>query len=73
MADFAEACGLNRALVARRLKYLIGKIKASLQKHMKLIKVNEKEKKFLNKYNEIIIDRCGHLIEQSNYIATIDL
>lgn len=73
LADFTDTCGLNRTLVARRLQYLIGKIKDSLHKHMKLVAADEKEKSFLNKYAEIIIERSEHLTKQINYISSIDL
>lgn len=73
LADFADTCGLSRSLVTRRLKYLIGKIKNSLLKHMKLVVTDKKERSFLKNYAEIIIKRSEHLLEQSNYIASINL
>lgn len=73
LADFADTCGLSRALVTRRLKYLIGKIKSSLHRHMKLVITLKKEKNFLNNYAQIIIKRSEHLLEQSNDISSIDL
>lgn len=68
-----STCGLSRALVARRLRYLIGKIKNSLHNNIKFIIADKKEKHFLNNYAEIIIKRSEHLLEQSNYISSINL
>lgn len=73
LADFADTCGLSRALVTRRLKYLIGKIKDSLHKHEKIVIVDNKEINFLNDYAKIITKRCEHLLKQTNYISSIDL
>lgn len=73
LADFADTCGLNRSLVTRRLKYLIEKIKNALYKNIELIMADKQEKSFLNNYAEIIIKRSNYLMEQTNYIASINL
>lgn len=73
LADFADTCGLPRTLVAKRLKYIIGKLKSALQNEVKLMSVNEDEMEYLRKYQAMITKRCQHLLEQSNDIASMQL
>jgi serine/threonine-protein kinase HipA len=73
LADFADTCGLPRTLVAKRLKYLIGKLKNALQHEIKLMSVDEQEMEYLIKYQDMITQRCQHLLEQSNDIASMPL
>jgi hypothetical protein len=42
-------------------------------KHRNLMLADKNEQNFLNNYAEIIIKRSKHLLEQSNYISSIDL
>jgi serine/threonine-protein kinase HipA len=73
LADFADTCGLPRTLVAKRLKYLIGKLKNALQNEIKLMSLDEQEREYLRKYQAMITLRCQHLLEQSNDIASMQL
>lgn len=73
LADFADTCQLPRLLVAKRLKCLIGKLTVALQEEISLILINDKEAKYLKKYQEIVIKRCRHLLEQSELINSIEL
>lgn len=73
LADFADTCQLPRLLVAKRLKYLIGKLTVALQEEISLILINDKEAKYLKKYQEIVIKRCKHLLEQSELINSMEL
>lgn len=73
LADFADTCQLPRLLVAKRLKYLIGKLTVALQEEISLILINDKEAKYLKKYQEIVIKRCMHLLEQSELIHSMEL
>lgn len=41
LADFADTCQLPRLLVAKRLKYLIGKLTVALQEEISLILIND--------------------------------
>ncbi len=63
LADFADTCKLPRLLVTKRLKYLIGKLTSALQEEISLILINDKEEKYLKKYQEVVIKRCKHLLE----------
>ncbi|CEK10096.1 HipA protein [Legionella hackeliae] len=73
LADFADSCQLSRSFMAKRLKYLIGKLLTALQEEPKFIKVNNKEGAYLNKYQELVIERCKHLLKQSNQITSMKL
>ena len=73
LADFADTCQLPRLLVAKRLKYLIGNLTVALQEEISLILINDKEAKYLKKYQEIVIKRCKHLLEQSELIHSMEL
>ncbi|WP_232220709.1 HipA domain-containing protein [Legionella tunisiensis] len=73
LADFADICQLARSLVAKRLKYIIGKLISALQDELTLISVDESEKAYLNKYQDIVTKRCKHLLIQSNHITTMTI
>jgi serine/threonine-protein kinase HipA len=73
LADFADACGLSKTLVAKRLKYLIEKLIAALPKEMELMGVDIKEQNYLKTYQDMVINRCEHLLEQSQYISSVQL
>jgi serine/threonine-protein kinase HipA len=73
LADFADTCQLLRLLVAKRLKYLIGKLIVALREEIKLILVNENEEAYLKKYQEIVTNRCKHLLVQSDQMTSINL
>lgn len=73
LADFSDTCQLPRSLVAKRLKYLIGKLTAALQEEINLTLINDKEETYLKKYQEIVIKRCKHLLEQSDQITSMRL
>lgn len=73
LADFSDTCQLPRSLVAKRLKYLIGKLTAALQEEINLTLINDKEENYLKKYQEIVIKRCKHLLEQSDQITSMRL
>lgn len=47
LADFSDTCQLPRSLVAKRLKYLVGKLTAALPEEIDLILINDKEKTYL--------------------------
>lgn len=72
LADFADICQLPRLLVAKHLKYLIGKLIVALQEEISLILISDKEAKYLKKYQEIVIKRCKHLLEQSELIHSME-
>lgn len=72
LADFADTCRLPRLLVAKHLKYLIGKLTVALQEEISLILINDKEAKYLKKYQEIVIKRCKHLLAQSELINSME-
>lgn len=73
LADFADTCQLTRSLVAKRLKYIIGKLTASLKEKIKLISADESEKAYLDNYQEIVIHRCKHLLLQTDQITSMNL
>ena len=57
--------------ILHHLKYLIGKLTVALQEETSLILINDKEAKYLKKYQEIVIKRCKHLLEQSELIHSM--
>jgi len=73
LADFADTCQLPRLFVAKRLKDLIGKLTGALQEEISLILIDDKEAKYLKQYQEIVIKRCRHLLEQSEHIQSMTL
>ncbi|WED42020.1 HipA domain-containing protein [Legionella cardiaca] len=73
LADFSDTCQLPRSLVAKRLKYLIGKLTAALQEGIDLTLINDKEENYLKNYQEIVIKRCKNLLEQSDQITSVRL
>lgn len=73
LADFADTCHLSRYFVAKRLNNLIGKLTVAFQKERALISVDEKEKKYLINYQEIVLKRCNHFLKQSDEITSIQL
>lgn len=73
LADFADTCQLPRLLVAKRLKYLIGKLTVALQEEINLISLNDIQAKYLNKYQDIVMKRCEHLLEQVDLIHAMEI
>nr|WP_058442026.1 HipA domain-containing protein [Legionella brunensis] len=73
LADFSDTCQLPRSLVAKRLKYLVGKLTAALPEEIDLILINDKEKTYLKKYQEMVTKRCKNLLEQSDQITSMRL
>lgn len=73
LADFSDTCQLPRSLVANRLKYLIGKLTAALHEKISITVINDKEEVYLKNYQEIVMNRCKHLLEQSDHITSMKL
>ncbi|WP_099908996.1 HipA domain-containing protein [Legionella massiliensis] len=73
LADFADTCRLPRSLVTNRLIYLIERLTDALQEEIKLLLVDENEKKYLRQYQEIITKRCEHLLVQSKEITSVQI
>ncbi|AOW56837.1 hypothetical protein BE843_00445 [Legionella pneumophila subsp. pneumophila] len=72
LADFADTCQLPRSLVAKHLKYLIGKLTTALQEETQFNLVGNEEDYF-KKYQEIVMKRCEHLLKQNDQITSIKL
>ncbi|HAT1722565.1 TPA: type II toxin-antitoxin system HipA family toxin [Legionella pneumophila] len=72
LADFADTCRLPRSLVAKHLKYLIGKLTTALQEETQFNLVGNEEDYF-KKYQEIVMKRCEHLLKQNDQITSIKL
>jgi serine/threonine-protein kinase HipA len=73
LADFADSCDLPRLLVSRRLKFIIAKLKSSLEEIDNVIVKTEEERSYLIKYQKMIRRRCDHLLEQANDIVGMEV
>lgn len=73
LADFSDTCQLPRALVTNRWKQLIRKLMAAVADEINMLSLDEKEKEYVEKYQEIILERCKHLLKQSNEIRSTQL
>ncbi len=73
LADFADSCNIPRALVARRLKFLIKKMNYSLDNEMKVLVKSKHENEYFKKYQKIVRDRSKHLLSQIGEVTKIEL
>ncbi len=73
LADFADTCQLNRTLVATRLRTLIAKLVDALNDDLFLMATTNEEQQYLQRYRSMILERCDHLLIQSEGILTIVL
>lgn len=72
LADFADSCQLSRSFIARQLKKMASALlsvisKVTILEHA----INDEEKDYLKKYQQIITKRCRYLLEQANEIASV--
>lgn len=72
LADFADSCQLPRAFVSRRLKVLSKKLQSMLSS-CDPVAINDEEKAYLQNYQQMIHQRCQHLLEEADAIVSIDL
>jgi serine/threonine-protein kinase HipA len=73
LADFADICGLSRALVTMRLKSLIKKLNDALDNKLKIVFKNKEESDYFKRYQKIIHERAKHLSSQITAIRKIEL
>ncbi len=73
LADFADSCQLSRFLVSRRLKFIISKLKKALPGIDETMVKTAPERSYLIKYQEMIHERCEHLLEQANDIVGMEV
>lgn len=73
LADFADSCEISRALVATRLRYLIKRLNVTLSKEIKGLMLNKEEQEYLRVYQELVTNRCVHLLKQSNLVVSMQL
>jgi serine/threonine-protein kinase HipA len=72
LADFADSCQLSRQLVARRLRFLINKIKMALKDCIST-SMDDEEQTYLKDYQKIIEKRCVHLLHEADGIVSFSL
>ena len=73
LACFADSCQLDRALVAKRLKYLTNKLIAALSGEINLAITTDEENGYFIQYKSIVLERCEHLLQQAEKITSIEL
>lgn len=73
LADFADTCQLRRSHVTNRLKLIANRLILNLQKEMNLIVGDREEIHYLQKYQLMVMERCNHLLSQSDEIMSIEL
>jgi len=73
LADFADSCQLNRALLTKRLKYLIKKLLPALEMEIKLMVGSDEENNYLNQYQSMVYKQCVHLQKQADDIVSVKL
>lgn len=74
LADFADSCMLNRALVTKRLQLLTTKLSLVLKdRFTPAIKTSNDEKNFLKQYKSTVLKRCKYLLKQAEMIKSITL
>ena len=73
LADFADTCQLPRSAVAKRLKLIANRLILGLQKEMNLIVGDGEEIHYMQKYQLMVMERCNHLLSQSDEILSIEL
>lgn len=73
LADFADSCQLSRLLVSRRLKMIITKLKKALIGIDHEIVKTAEERSYLIQYQQMIHERCEHLLGQVDDIVGMEL
>jgi len=73
LADFADTCHTSRSIVAKRLKLIANRLILGLQKEMNLIVGDGEEIHYMQRYQLMVMERCGHLLSQSDEILSIEL
>lgn len=74
LADFADSCQLSRPYLVRQLKHLASTLLSALtKKNIFGFAINNEEKHYLEKYQQMIIKRCEHFIKQSSVILSVTL
>lgn len=72
LADFADTCQLPRALVAKRLKFLIDKLSPALNLEISQI-INTEEKNYLHQYKAMIVNHSAYLYKEADEIVAMRL
>lgn len=73
LADFANECQLPRSMLARRLNYLIKRLKVILNNEMETVIIDDEERSYLEKYKLMVYERCEHLLRQVDDVVSIRL
>lgn len=73
LADFAQSCHLSRSLVTKRLKHLITKLQNALNNPMNMTFNHAEENAYFKRYQNIVFERCEHLLSQIEQIGSIAL
>lgn len=74
LADFTDSCQLSRLFFVRQLKKMISALLSAISKMDTLEHtINDEEKDYLEKYQQIITNRCHYLLEQANEIPSVSL
>lgn len=74
LADFADSCQLSRPYFVRQLKNMASTLLSVLAKeNILVVACNEKEKQYLEKYQQMITQRCEYFLEQSGEILSVNL
>lgn len=74
LADFADSCQLSRLYLAKQLKHMASILLSALNKiNILNIADNEKEKKYLNQYQQMIQKRCEYFLAQADEIMSVKI
>lgn len=73
LADFADSCALNRALVTKRLQLLATKLPLALKNGFTSVVKTKDEKNYFNQYKLAVLKRCKYLLNQAAMIKAIEL
>lgn len=74
LADFADSCQLSRSYLVRQLKNMASRLLSAISKeNIFAFAINDKEKHYLETYQQMIIKRCEFFLEQANEITSVAL
>jgi serine/threonine-protein kinase HipA len=74
LADFADSCQLSRPYLVRQLKNMATRLLSALAKeNIFEMAINDEEKHYLEKYQQMITRRCEYFLQQSSEIMSVDL